>query len=216
MAILRCTERRAEFWLLIIESDEHGLVGDEDEDEDEVMGGHSELSSAQLMVDVRSHHTLHIMYVIEQIMSHLFYSLRQCFFCVKHGSGERSIYQAMPKIQRAHSPPTVISAVVSFHILISSNDGSFCNTSPFSLARCRRHIKQYEVEISAIAGAGYTDCRLFITDVNLSVSCDSAVGCASGVDCASGLSIFSACSNMSASILYFCRCTNVCKLPITV
>lgn len=31
-------------------------------------------------------------------------------------------------------------------------------------------MKQYDVEISSITGLGYTDCRLFMTEVNLSGS----------------------------------------------
>jgi hypothetical protein len=38
------------------------------------------------------------------------------------------------------------------------------------LAKCKRQMKQYDVEISSITGLGYTVCKLFMTSVNLSTS----------------------------------------------
>ena len=64
-----------------------------------------------------------------------------------------------------YSAPSVISAVKSFRILSSSKPSSFPNVRPFSFAKCRRQMKQYDVEISAMACLGYTCCRLFMTEV---------------------------------------------------
>ncbi len=45
----------------------------------------------------------------------------------------------------------------------------FSMTSPLSLARCSREMKQYEVEMSSITDLGYTDWRPVMTSLNLSV-----------------------------------------------
>ena len=63
-----------------------------------------------------------------------------------------------------------ISAVQSLRISNSDRSAVFSITRPFSLAKCSRQMKQYDVEISSITGLGYTDCRLFMTEVNLSGS----------------------------------------------
>jgi len=44
-------------------------------------------------------------------------------------------------------------------------------------------MKQYDVEMSAIACFGYTDCKLFMTDVNLSDPSSSLIiGAAAGLN----------------------------------
>lgn len=62
---------------------------------------------------------------------------------------------------------STISAVQSLRISSSDRSAVFSITRPFSLAKCSRQMKQYDVEISSITGLGYTDCRLFMTEVNL-------------------------------------------------
>lgn len=62
---------------------------------------------------------------------------------------------------------STISAVQSLRISNSDRSAVFSITRPFSLAKCSRQMKQYDVEMSSITGLGYTDCRLFMTEVNL-------------------------------------------------
>lgn len=61
------------------------------------------------------------------------------------------------------------SAMWSLLMLSSSSPSSFLRISPFSLARCKRLMKQYEVEISDIASGVYISWSPFITDVNLRI-----------------------------------------------
>lgn len=62
----------------------------------------------------------------------------------------------------------MISAHQSLRISSSVSSGVLLMTSPFSLARCKRQMKQKLVEMSSMTVLGYTVCRSFITSVNLS------------------------------------------------
>jgi hypothetical protein len=63
----------------------------------------------------------------------------------------------------------------------SMSSGVFSMTRPFSLAKCNKQMKQKLVEISSMTGLEYTDCKSFMTSVNLSVVSAAGVGSGAGV-----------------------------------
>ena len=53
-------------------------------------------------------------------------------------------------------------------------------TKPFSLAKCNKQMKQKLVEMSSMTGLAYTDCKSFMTSVNLSVVSAAGVSSTAG------------------------------------